>query len=182
MADFYIYAADIHCEECGDEIVTALRAERPDVAAMADAGEAMDSDDFPAGPYPASMGETDSPAHCGTCGEYLYHPLTSHGVAYAVEALSDFVRYGTGARDVLAEWAGDLRDYSLRGWAAVILGAALALLDGMPERAPGVTRAERVAACAARLAHFRATRERWQRWRERRNGRNAEALGGSIVG
>ena len=117
MADFYVYAADIYCADCGDEIITALRAERPDVAARADAGEELDSAEWPAGPYHESAGETDIPAHCGRCGAYLAHPLTTDGIRYVVESLSDFIRHGTGSADTLAEWTADLRGYSLRGLA-----------------------------------------------------------------
>jgi hypothetical protein len=60
---FYIYEADVYCEDCARSIPGAD------------------------GPY--SQGETDTPAHCGNCGLFLERPLTEDGVRYVAEALMD---------------------------------------------------------------------------------------------
>jgi hypothetical protein len=89
--DAYVYAADLYCEDCG----RAIQKKLPE-----DTG---DSDSYPQGPYPDGGGESDGPQHCGMgdgcpnamtlegvkIGVWLGNPLTSDGVEYMKEMLSN---------------------------------------------------------------------------------------------
>lgn len=98
----YIYAADMYCEACGEDIRKRLTAEghRPK---HWDDETTYDSGEFPKGPYPDGGGESDSPQHCGSHGEclsptiidgekygrFLENPLTNAGCAYVLEMHMD---------------------------------------------------------------------------------------------
>jgi hypothetical protein len=93
---YYIYQADVFCEECGSEICQDLQeaglypkgatTERFDGAIFLD--ERMyDSDDYPKGPYPSDMNEADTPQHCGRCNGFLENPLTTEGYRYVKDAI-----------------------------------------------------------------------------------------------
>lgn len=95
----YIYAADIYCADCGEDIRRRLKAEgeQPE---NAEDETTFDSDEFPKGPYPDGGGEADCPQHCGNhanclnptiigeqkCGHFLENPLTTDGVKYVLES------------------------------------------------------------------------------------------------
>ena len=55
----------------------AIKAKMPDNC---------DSGEYPCGPYADGGGESDTPSHCGACGEFLENPLTSDGYEYVREA------------------------------------------------------------------------------------------------
>ena len=59
----------------------AIKAKMPDP-------DNCDSDEYPCGPYADGGGESDTPSHCGACGEFLENPLTSHGYEYVREVAS----------------------------------------------------------------------------------------------
>jgi hypothetical protein len=113
----YVFRADVYCDACG----RALRE------AYAEARGSEDSEEFPQG-YAEQFAETDSPQHCGECGEYLAQPLTSEGVSYVAEAARAYVRGEHAGSAALAEWCADLQGYHLRGMGAAWVGAAFAML------------------------------------------------------
>jgi hypothetical protein len=88
---FYIYEADVYCEDCAHAI-----------------GMVCHSHDFATGstcdssctPIEATGGETDTPDHCGGCGLFLERALTDDGVQYVAMALMD----DDGDADVLDTW------------------------------------------------------------------------------
>ncbi len=90
MQTCFIYAADIYCRDCGQSIADDLRAES--------VVDYHDSDTFP---QESTIGESDTPTHCGACGCFLENPLTLDGLAYVQRALDE----NTGAADVLRQWA-----------------------------------------------------------------------------
>ena len=91
----YIYNADVHCEDCGEQIIKTLNPSQ-------DTG---DSDDYPQGP--TDQGESDCPEHCGSCGVFLENDLTTDGYDYVREAVAN-----NDAPKVWQEFYGDPRsDY-----------------------------------------------------------------------
>ena len=88
--DAYIYQADLYCEDCAGDTMQPHDA--------LDAG--LDSDNLAICPYADGGGESDSPAHCGSCGVFLENPLTGDGAEYVKDAVLD----GSGNTEVLAEW------------------------------------------------------------------------------
>lgn len=114
----YMFAADFHCEECGEEI--RLEIVRSAIKKMEDAAKeevggiwsfsndvesaleddlhdefdkaTLDTDNWPAG-YP-DAGESDSPCNCGSCGKPLEYSLTTDGVAYVLEAVKEHLKSG----------------------------------------------------------------------------------------
>ena len=97
MANAYIFNAAIYCEECAVETMTGLGND-----GVADDG---DSDTYPQGPYSAGGGESDCPQHCEGCQLFLENPLTSEGRDYVAESIETFLADGSGARDIIAQWA-----------------------------------------------------------------------------
>jgi hypothetical protein len=66
--DGYAYQATVYCEECAEEIIRRVFAER---------GGRMDGLDFQDSeklPQPIFFGESGCAEHCDDCGEYLYGP------------------------------------------------------------------------------------------------------------
>ena len=80
--DFYIYRADVYCDDCGVALRAGLRFQAPE---QPENGRTYDSDDYPKGPYGPE--ESDCPQHCGRCQVFLKNPLTSDGYRYLVETL-----------------------------------------------------------------------------------------------
>jgi hypothetical protein len=78
--DVYIYAADIYCKSCGEQIRREIEQESDSSQQLLETG--TDSEGYPQGPYQDGGGEADSPQHCGSCGTFLYNPLTGDGYAY----------------------------------------------------------------------------------------------------
>ena len=103
----YIYAADLHCEDCA----LAIREELTRHGLAPADPHLVDNDDWPDGPYPDGGGETDCPAHCGSCGVYLDAPLTDDGVDYVLDALLDYICDRSGDPNALDEWALAIEDY-----------------------------------------------------------------------
>lgn len=94
--DAYIYAADLYCADCGEDIRSRLTQEGK-APSDPDDETSYDSDEFPKGPFADGGGEADCPQHCGGCGAFLENPLTSDGVDYVTKAgvepdISDTVR------------------------------------------------------------------------------------------
>lgn len=85
----YIYAADLHCDKCGEEIKRRLDAEGK-TPEYPDDDCSFDSDDYPkyAG---EDGGESDCPQHCGSCHEPLDNPLTSDGVKYVLDQIYESI-------------------------------------------------------------------------------------------
>jgi hypothetical protein len=60
------------------------------------------------------LGEQDTPANCCVCHAKLNYSLTQAGVRYVLEKLLDHIRNPeAGERDVLLDWATDLKWYML---------------------------------------------------------------------
>lgn len=112
----YVYNADIYCEACGSKIREELLKGIPVKAGLIpytleDNG---DSNDFPQSMPDA--GESDSPQHCGECGEFLENDLTSDGVEYLHYAIAEYLHTGHGG--CVPQWV-DFYDVSLSdlvGW------------------------------------------------------------------
>lgn len=95
----YIFAADIYCAACGEDMRKQLDAEGKRPARREDEAT-YDSDEYPKGPYADGGGEADCPQHCGshgkcldptiigehTCGRFLENPLTTEGVKYVIDS------------------------------------------------------------------------------------------------
>lgn len=95
----YIYAADIYCAACGEDIRARLKREGKKPRNAGDE-TAYDSDEYPKGPYTDGGGEADCPQHCGShakcldptiigdqvCGHFLENPLTTEGVKYVLDS------------------------------------------------------------------------------------------------
>ena len=62
----YAYNADVYCTACGR---TIIREKWKGRKSEVDDLDAHDSEQWP---QPIFFGESDSPQHCGDCGEYLY--------------------------------------------------------------------------------------------------------------
>lgn len=114
----YMYAADWHCEECGEEIRKELAYHVVDKMREAGAKEIpsalswfeelrddladmviehmekqiADSDDWPIS-YD-SAGEADCPQNCGTCSKPLEYSLTNVGIDYVVEHVREKLKSG----------------------------------------------------------------------------------------
>jgi hypothetical protein len=86
----YIYQAALLCSPCGREAIQGLTG----------VVDSEDSDQYPQGPISAGGGESDSPAHCDSCHEFLRNPLTADGVNY-VRGLIE--KNPTG--EAIQEWA-----------------------------------------------------------------------------
>ena len=72
----YIFQAALYCEGCSQTIQGNMQ--KP----QGEDGQDYDSNDYPVGPYPDGGGESDSPAHCNSCGTFLENPLTQDGQEY----------------------------------------------------------------------------------------------------
>ena len=118
--DYFIYQADVICEDCG-RWVRANLAMQGKAPPDPDDESAYDSDDFPKGPYDSHFDESDSPQHCGmhedcvnamACpthgdhkvGVFLENRLTDEGMRYVEEACKDALRSGKGCVS-LEVWA-----------------------------------------------------------------------------
>lgn len=114
----YMYAADFHCEECGEAIrqreayrvadkmreaggleipstlsyFEELRDDLADMIIEHMEKQPVDSDDWPIS-YP-DAGESDCPQNCGSCGKPLEYSLTNVGVAYVVEHVRETLELG----------------------------------------------------------------------------------------
>lgn len=97
----FIYEADIYCETCGQAIRDALDKTGDRPTDWRDEST-HDSNEYPQGPFEA--GEADYPWHCGGCGLFLENPLTSEGIRYVAEAISEKHGLCTG------EWADFYRE------------------------------------------------------------------------
>lgn len=99
----YIYAADIYCEACGEDIRRRLTAEGK-APKHPDRQGTYDSDEFPKGPFSDGGGECDGPQHCAAqeeclnalvlpsgnkVGAWLENPLTEEGVRYLREMIAE---------------------------------------------------------------------------------------------
>ena len=103
--DAYIYKAALYCSDCVEEIKEDLKATCPLDPQDIEQG-LFDTDDYPAGPYPDSGGEADTPQHCEGCGLFLENSLTTDGNNYVLEALQELqepTEYTNWA--VLQEWS-----------------------------------------------------------------------------
>jgi len=135
--DAFVYHADLYCEDCGRAIRKELKGHR----------NTGDSDDYPQGPYPDGGGEADSPWHCNSgeecinameiegvkIGVWLGNPLTSEGVKYLKEMLSE--PNPTAYQQALHDfWLRVYSDY-LEGWAPELPPPSPQLpLPGVTER------------------------------------------------
>lgn len=122
--DVFIYNADLYCEDCILEVCIENGALSPAAREMgwdkareqweeANAVESesdYDSGEFPKGPYGDGGGESDSPQHCGGCGEFLENGLTSEGSERVMDAIVEHLSTGRG--QCAKEWA-DFYDISL---------------------------------------------------------------------
>ena len=112
----YIYAADIYCDDCGDEIKARIQAEGKAPENPNDE-TSYDSDEYPK--YCSDDDESDSPQHCGShedCLNAVTLPsgrkigcligtnLTDAGVEY----LKEIVDKGG---EVAEFWANEFSDY-----------------------------------------------------------------------
>jgi len=98
----YIYAADVYCDDCGEEICRAVHASG-NAPADPDDQSSYDSDQYPKS-CSGYSDEADCPQHCGSgddcinahefadghkIGVWLENDLTSDGVDYVKEAVRD---------------------------------------------------------------------------------------------
>lgn len=90
----YIYAAALHCEECGEAIRDTLTREGK-APANPDNESSYDSDNFPKGPYANGGGEADCPQHCDSCRAFLDNPLTPDGVDYVRAEVANAIALGS---------------------------------------------------------------------------------------
>ena len=86
MSDVYMYQAAFYCVPCGQDLPVCPNPDCDDTD--------HDSDEYRKGPYPDGGGESDSPDHCDDCRGFLENPLTDDGIAYVVEELNEFYRFG----------------------------------------------------------------------------------------
>jgi len=88
----FMYAAALLCEACGLAKMAELDAAGLRPAGMDPENEyTWDSDAYPKGPYERGGGEADCPQSCDHCSVFLENPLTPHGVAYARDAISEWL-------------------------------------------------------------------------------------------
>lgn len=117
--NFYVYQADVWCEDCGRDIRRRIRKEGNAPENPRDESS-YDSDEYPKGPYPGDQEESDSPRHCGSgeeclnaielsdgrkIGAWLDNPLTSHGLLYVACAVRD--NPDNEVSQLWAEWYSD---------------------------------------------------------------------------
>lgn len=95
----YIYAAELLCEPCAQEIMADLTLAGQAPANPADE-HTYDSGDYPKGPFTDGGGEADTPSHCGNCDTFLCNSLTPEGADYA----RNMIRQRHGAPGVLRQW------------------------------------------------------------------------------
>ena len=115
----YIYAADIYCEDCGDNIRAILLRNGCEFDPADETS--YDSDDFPKGPYPNGGGFANCPQHCGNgpecinaeelfdgskIGVWLENELSIEGREYVKEAIQE-------GGEVAKLWAKYYSDYNL---------------------------------------------------------------------
>lgn len=113
----FIYAADVYCGDCGNDICARLKA----------AGTAPEDPDdetsYDSGDYPKSADdneEADCPQHCGSgadclnahqlpdgskIGQFLRNQLTTDGEKYVMRAIVDACCGRGGSVDVVKLWA-----------------------------------------------------------------------------
>lgn len=100
----YIYQASIYCKSCGEELKKELTEQGKAPENPGDF-ETFDSGDFPKGPFPRSMNESDSPEHCHDCGIFLENPLTDHGVDYVYRRIKGWSEQkGEYNKEIVKEW------------------------------------------------------------------------------
>lgn len=98
----YIYYGDILCGRCAEDVMYTLKADgEPDMG---------DSDTYPQGSFPDGGGESDSPQHCGYCGEFLENPLTPEGIEYVREAIINDSMQGRVKTIAQTVWASFYAD------------------------------------------------------------------------
>ena len=122
--DFYTYAADTYCADCGGDIRRRLTLEGK-APEDPDQFETYESDDFPKGPFNRQMSESDSPNHCGAGGDclnavehhhgsravrvgvFMENPLTDVGMAYVRQSVHELycTKTFSGLSGVVNEWA-----------------------------------------------------------------------------
>jgi hypothetical protein len=107
MPTEYIYAADTYCEDCGEKIKAAMRADGTVDAMIADGADpddehTYDSGEYPKGPY--DIGETDCPEHCADCREFLENDLTSEGMDYVRTTVREDIATGHLDSVAITEW------------------------------------------------------------------------------
>ena len=109
-ATYYVYAADLYCPVCAQNIEYDLRAKG--------IVWCHDSNSWPQ-EYPQSSGETDTPEHCSriirvigddgltrwsTCDRFLGLPLTSDGVAYVQQIAEDDIARDGAVSVIVQGW------------------------------------------------------------------------------
>jgi hypothetical protein len=100
--DYYIFAADVYCPHCADEIKRRLADVAP---ANPDDETTYDSGDYPKGPF--SDDSSDTPHNCANCGDYIEGPLTEDGVDYVIDAMqNDIDCHHTNS--IVRDWASHL--------------------------------------------------------------------------
>jgi len=102
--DYYIFAADVYCCDCGERHREELSAVGEAPANPANE-TTYDSGDFPKGPY--SDSESDTPQNCADCGFYIEGPLTDDGVDYVIEAMNDDIQR-RHTNSIVRDWAAHL--------------------------------------------------------------------------
>lgn len=80
---FYVYKADVWCEECTQAIKEKILQEL--VPDNPEDESSFDSNDYPKGPFESSYEEADTPMHCAGCDLFLENPLTPDGEAYVLD-------------------------------------------------------------------------------------------------
>jgi len=103
--NFYIYQADVYCDECGKEICQDFKE------SIKHPGYTWyDSNEYPKGPYSSDMNESDCPQHCNGCEEFLENPLTEEGYWYvrgAMHKLRTYEKEGLiykGQKEIVEKW------------------------------------------------------------------------------
>lgn len=105
--------ADVDAYAYGDKAVWIRQHPRTLAKALGfdpDNESEYDSGVYPKGPEGRGGGESDTPAHCATCGVHLENPLTEDGREYVGDKLISWLVYGDGDTDTIREWFTFYRD------------------------------------------------------------------------
>lgn len=121
----FIYAADIYCDDCGEQIKTRILNELWGPSYGDDCPDGTPSDEFTryddlashledmschhydSDDYPKpciGSDESDTPQHCADCGVFLENDLTGDGADYVRETVREDIQSGRTDSVACTEW------------------------------------------------------------------------------